>query len=117
MGEDLDCADAFPQAVGKAMPMDAARRSREVPGSRDSGLLSPALPLMHCTTFDESLRKSLSNSTDTIRCICMEVPAFQRPELASPGKLALLDSSPLLSLQNVPFSLSLLASPSVKWGC
>lgn len=31
-------------------------------------------------------------------------PAFQRLEPASWGKLALLDSSPLLSLQNVPFS-------------
>ena len=96
------------------MPMDAARWSREVTGSRDSGLLSPALPLMRCVTFDESLRKSLSNSTDTLRCICIKVPPFQRPEPASPGKLALLDSSPLLSLQNVPFNLSLLASPSVK---
>lgn len=61
MGEDLDEDDASLQAVRKAVPVGAAQRSRDVTGSQDSGLVSPALPLMCCATFGESLRKSLSN--------------------------------------------------------
>lgn len=62
MDEDLDWADASPHAVGKAVPVSAARQSRDVTGSQDSGLLSPAPPpALRCVTFDESLRKSLSN--------------------------------------------------------
>lgn len=114
MDEDLDWVSVSLQTVGKAVPMVAAQQSKEVTGCQDSGLVCPALPWMCCATFGKLLRKSLSNGTDTIGCIYIKVSAFQRPKPASLGKLALLDSSPLLSLQNVPFSFFLLASPSVK---
>lgn len=114
MDEDLDWASVSLQAVEKAVPMVSAQESKEVTECQDSGLVSLALPWMCCATFDKLLRKSLSNGTDTIGYIYIKVPAFQRPEPASLGKLALLDSSPLLSLQNVPFSFFLLASPSVR---
>ena len=62
MNEGLGWADASLQAVGKAVPVGAARQSRDVTGSQHSGLLSPALPpALRCATFDKSLRKSLSN--------------------------------------------------------
>lgn len=114
MDEDLHWVSVSLQTVGKAVSVVAAQQSKEVTGCQDSGLVSLALPWMRCATFDKLLRKSLSNGTDTIGCIYIKVPAFQRPEPASRGKLALLDSSPLLSLQNVPFSFFLLALPSVK---
>lgn len=97
MDEDLDLVSVSLQTAGKAEPMVAAEKSKEVTGCQDSGLVSLALPWMCCATFDKLLRKSLLNGTDTIKCIYMKVPAFQRPKPASLGKLALLDSSPLLS--------------------
>lgn len=112
MDEDLDGVSVSLQTVGKVAPMIAAQQSKT--GCQDSEVVSLILPRMCCATFAKLLRKSLSNGTDTIGCIYIKVPAFQRPKPASLGKLVLLDSSPLLSLQNVPFSFFLLASPSVK---
>lgn len=113
MDEDLDWVSVSLQTVGKAVPMVAAQQSKEVTECQDSGLVSLALPWMCCAAFDKLLRKSFKwpryNWVHLYKSAC-----FSEARTSKSGKISTLDSSPLLSLQNVPFSFFLLASPSVK---